>query len=135
MHHSIKFIPGYDKRGGTPNYGQHSMEIQFIVRDEKYGALIWAIVPGWLPAPDQRQPFQYANFNTHGYITDPHVDESTCHDNCEYLDGEPCTAQFYSGYESQEALFSGFILNGEDWLWEKLEAFHAYFFANGDKPL
>lgn len=118
MKREIKFHRGYVT--ARNEFGHHGPHVLFIVSDERATVVLDAHT-GWYQDEPMGSP--YATIAWHKPIG-PHTPESEMHE-CEYVVGGTCeSGQCCMSIVAGE-FFREFWLSGEDWLFEKLEAFHA----------
>lgn len=121
MIHEIRTSPGYDRRGETPNYGQHPLELHFLVRGDE-GALVFTVVTGWPPSElKSRQigssgsfssftgaPYCVCSFHAVAALTN--VIDNDPHEDCGWL-GCACVAHEPFGYTGKALGDLFFTLN------------------------
>lgn len=121
--HHTYFTPAYDHRGD----GQHPMHIAFVVKG-KAGALVFDINTGWyIDRSPSNSPAHVRvwGLSRHRYLdADPLSDDF--HDNCGWLDGEPCVNDNPWGYIDQRltALLDLFLREGPEPLFKQLDTIY-----------
>ena len=129
----IYFMPGYDRRGSgvLRNYGVHPLNIRFILIGD-LGAVHWICSTGWYPGtvthiPDRKPEGVDLAFHSKTPKHEGH--EPT---KCSFLpEGKCyCDGSFLNG----ESLGEGFVRGGDDWVWDRLEAYYAHVFEGADYP-
>lgn len=151
-HHTI-WRPAYDRRDPNPskNFGIHNMEVTFIVKGPK-GAVQWQISTGWFLASSREDVARMNEdfYRKHGYRmsngkacpwpTDlgyhaklpAYEGQTRLRDECEWTGGGAC---YYDGSSLNAILpLEGFLSQGEDYLWPKLEAYYRSVFHNEEWP-
>lgn len=131
MERLIRTSPAYDRRDEPPNYGQHPLEIHFIVKGEK-GALVFTVDTGWyIEALNKaRLDETFYDLSTsvvtmcsfHAPATIANSVDKDPHEYCEWLN-EPCQAHTPFGYTGKALgdLFMTLVSEGLDALWLALE--------------
>ena len=128
MQRELRSSPAYDFRGQTPNYGQHPLELHFLIKGDA-GALVFSVNTGWRIDRTQRiddpSP-SYVQLTFHMHPTDPQVPEDELHDDCGWLDGATCHCSSPFGFTGDRltVLRDGLVAKGTDWLWTKLETIY-----------
>jgi hypothetical protein len=138
---TIMFKPGFDWRAeeSSRNYGIGSTRIWFVLTGEK-GAVQWQIGTDWYPESARRH---LMNFSTKpapnkpqgwdlGYHSRTPMYEDHSAMECDTLPEGKC---YYDGScLSADLLVEGFLNGGDDWVWNRLEAYYAHVFGNADFP-
>lgn len=132
LEHRIDFIPAFDKRDADPskNYGIGAMKIRFMVVGPK-GAIQWLIGTGWyvrsarehlkgFPVHEWDLKRKPEGYDLGYHAKEPQYEGQSAMDHCDVLGDGAC---FYDGSSLQAELpIEGFLSEGADYVWRKLEA-------------
>lgn len=127
---TISFRPAFDKRNTNAgkNYGIGSVELKFILKDDKKQAMQFMMISGWNLQHIRRE--REGNVPTSvyplaadiGYHSPVMVEHVTPMDDCSITGGK-C---WYDGSTlGAEPIMERFLAEGEDAVWEELENHHA----------
>ncbi len=137
----ILFQPGFDWRKDNPSrdYGIRSMEIAFFLIGPD-GAVDWSFATDWYPksARDHLEQFQPRNGHkpdgrTLGYHSyKPMYEDQKEKDDCSLLAGGKCYTD--CSFTNSDLLIEGFLNGGDEWVWNRLEAYYEHVFNGKDWP-
>jgi len=139
----IKIIPSYDKRGETPNYGQHPLVFFFALKGPS-GAIVMELNSSWLISEARNWTFPHSEMRRNiqqPYVTevtlhrhlckaDLHEDPSQMHDDCGWLDGETCIVERVTGPSEAHEWLALFIGEGENGVRARMEKEYRERFPN-----
>lgn len=137
----ILFKPGFDwrRRGDAKrDYGISSMRMWFILIGER-GAVQWQIGTEWFPDSARQHLSHFHNEPKHqptgwdlGYHSKtPHYEGQEAGD-CDCLPEGKC---YYDGSGlNADLLIEGFLNGGDDWVWNRLEAYYENVFHDKEFP-
>lgn len=138
----ILLTPAFDKRHSDPhkNYGIGAMRMTFLVIGEK-GAVQWMISTNWYVESARAHLANFTNeyerrwepqpFDLGYHAVEPQYDDQSSRP-CEFTPGKVC---YYDGSSLQaEVLTERFLAEGEDYLWNALEAYYRCRFEDGPWP-
>jgi hypothetical protein len=136
----IAFKPGFDWRteDSNRNFGISAMRLWFILIGDQ-GAVQWQIGTDWFPESARRHLSNFSQepkFKPDGWDLGYHskvpmYDGQSTHacdtlsDGKCYYDGSGCNA---------DLLIEGFLNGGDEWIWNRLEAYYHYTFNGKDWP-
>lgn len=138
----IMFKPGFDWRtdDNHRNYGIGSIRLWFALIGEK-GAVQWQIGTDWFPesARHHLAHFSHAREAKHkpegwdlGYHSKAPKFESHQARECDMLPEGEC---YYDGSGlNADLLIEGFLNGGDDWVWNRLEAYYEHVFGDKEFP-
>lgn len=148
----VESVPGFCWVSLNPerNYGNGSLRFRFVLIGST-GAVQWMIGTEWMPAAarcdvDRRRQLHGMRWDKHdierarkpsGYDLGYHArvpqydGQTPMQNECEYLGG-PC---YYDGSSlAAEELVEGFLNGGDDWVWNRLEAYYRHRFEGAEYP-
>lgn len=139
----IVFKPGFCWLRANPhrNYGVSSVRMWFILIGEK-GAVQWCIGTDWFPeaarthlskfpAEDMDDLRKPRGWDLGYHAKAPQYEGQSPQDKCDCFDG-PC---YYDGSSlAADNLIEGFLNGGDEWVWNRLEAYYASRFEGAEYP-
>ena len=146
----ILFKPGFCWARDEParNYGNGSVRMWFVLIGQK-GAVQWQIGTDWMPkaaredvamrsaihrlclkTPEEYQKPTGWDLGYHSPAP-KYEGQEPMHDNCEFTGGK-C---YYDGSTmNADLLIEGFLNGGDDWVWNRLEAYYRHTFEDAPWP-
>ena len=136
----IMFKPGFDWRRSesSRDFGIGSIRIWFVVIGEK-GAVQWQIGTDWYPESARHHLSHFHREPKHkpdgwdlGFHSKAQMYEGQEPHECDVLPDGKC---FYDGSTTNaDLLIEGFLNGGDDWIWNRLEAYYDHVFWEKDFP-
>ena len=138
---AIMFKPGFDWRADEPNrnFGIGSTRIWFVLSGEK-GAVQWQIGTDWYPEsarihlrnfPPTTDPNKPQGWDLGYHSRRPMYEEHSTME-CDVLPEGRCYNDG-SGLNADLPI-EGFLNGGDDWVWNRLEAYYAHVFEGESFP-
>jgi hypothetical protein len=126
----IYFMSGFDRRGSGAqrNFGVHPLNVRFALIGA-LGAVHWAFSTGWYPGHVSEGKPEGVDLGFHSYLPRYEGHEPS---ECDLLIGGKCYCD--GSFCSGEELGEGFVCGGDDWIWDRLEAYYAHVFEGAAYP-
>lgn len=137
----IVFMPAFSWRSDTPSrdYGIGAMRMWFVLIGDK-GAVQWQIGTDWHiekaraalnGKPPIWDPYKPTGYDLGYHAPEPQFDGQNSAP-CDILSGGTC--YFDCSYVAADRLIEGFLNGGDDWVWNRLEAYYEHQFEGKDYP-
>lgn len=144
----IEFQPGYCWIKPEPhrNFGNASVRMRFVLIGAK-GAVQWMIGTEWMPeaarndVARRRAAHRLTRRDDEGqkpvgydlgyHAREPQYEGQRPHGECEYLG---CACYYDGSGLAADELVEGFLNGGDDWVWNRLEAYYQCRFEGADYP-